>query len=236
MITTAGGTISAKAAKAATATIPIVFVTGADPGEMGLVASPNRPRGNVTGVALFPVLLEAKKLELLREMIPRARIIASLVNPNSPLTEPETRNTQAAARAIGQRVHAPHAGTENDLGAAFSALVQLGAGALVVGADPYFDSNRDRLVALAARHAVPAIYDRRELAAAGGLVSYGASFVDGHRQAGVYVARILKGAKPADLPVMRPTRFELVNNLKTGKALGLTIPQSVLGRADQVIE
>jgi putative ABC transport system substrate-binding protein len=236
LITTAGGTVTAIAAKAATTTIPIVFVTGADPVENGLVASLSRPGGNATGVGLFTVVLEAKKLELLHELIPKTKVIAMLVNPSSPFAETQTRNIQAAASTIGQRVEMLHARTEGELDAAFATLVQLGADALVVGSDPLFDNSRERLVALAARHAVPAIYDRRELAAAGGLMSYGASFVDAHRQAGIYAGRILKGAKPADLPVVQPTKFELVINVKTAKALGITFPQSFHLRADEMIE
>ncbi|MFL5086566.1 MAG: ABC transporter substrate-binding protein [Xanthobacteraceae bacterium] len=236
VITTGGGTVSAIAAKAATTTIPIVFVTGADPVENGLVASLSRPGGNATGVGLFTVVLEAKKLELLHELMPKAKVFAMLVNPNSPFAETQTKNIQAAAAAIGQQVHVVHARTANDIDTAFSNLVQLKAVALVVGSDPFFDSNRDRLIALAADRAVPAIYDRREIAAAGGLASYGASFADAHRHAGVYAGRILKGAKPADLPVMQPTKFEMVINLRTAKTLGLDVPAHLQQRADEVIE
>jgi putative tryptophan/tyrosine transport system substrate-binding protein len=236
VITTGGGTVSAIAAKAATTTIPIVFVTGADPVENGLVASLSRPGGNATGVGLFTVVLEAKKLELLHELMPKAKVFAMLVNPNSPFAETQTKNIQAAAAAISQQVHVLHARTPNDIDTAFSNLVQLKAVALVVGSDPFFDSNRDRLIALAADRAVPAIYDRREIAAAGGLASYGASFADAHRHAGVYAGRILKGVKPADLPVMQPTKFEMVINLRTAKTLGLDVPAHLQQRADEVIE
>jgi putative ABC transport system substrate-binding protein len=184
VITTAGGTVTALAAKAATAAIPIVFVTGADPVENGLVASLSRPGANATGVGMFTVVLEAKKLELLHDLIPKAKVIAMLVNPNSPFAQTQSKNIQAAANAVGRRVNVLQVRTESDLDTAFETLVQEEAGALIVGSDPFFDGIRDRLVALAARYAVPAIYDRRELPAAGGLMSYGASFVDAHRQAG----------------------------------------------------
>jgi putative ABC transport system substrate-binding protein len=191
VITTAGGTVTALAAKAATTTIPIVFVTGADPVENGLVASLSRPGGNATGVGMFTVVLEAKKLELLHEIIPTAKIIAMFVNPNSPLADTQSRNILAAASAIGQQVHVLYVRTESDFETAFAALIEKRASALVVGSDPFFDGNRDKLIALAARHAMPAIYDRRELAAAGGLMSYGASFADAHRR-----ARCLRGPHP----------------------------------------
>ena len=236
VITTAGGTVTALAAKAATTTISIVFVTGADSVENGLAASLSRPGGNATDVGMFTVVLEAKKLELLHEIIPKAKIIAMFVNPNSPFADTQSRNVLAAASAIGQQVHVLYVRTESDFETAFAALIEKRASALVVGSDPFFDGNRDKLIALAARHAMPAIYDRRELAAAGGLVSYGASFADAHRRAGVYVGRILKGANPGELPVQQPTKFELVINLKTAKALGLDVPLQLQQLADEVIE
>jgi len=236
VITTAGGTVTAIAAKKATSAIPIVFVTGADPVENGLVTSLSHPGGNATGVGMFTVILEAKKLELLYEVVPKAGVIAMLVNPNSPFTNSQSRNILAAASVTGQQVHIVSVRTESDFDAAFAVIVAQGASALVVGSDPFFDGNRNTLVRLAARYAIPAIYDRREIAAAGGLMSYGASFPHAHRQAGVYVGRILKGAKPAELPVQQPTKFEFVINLKTAKALGLEIPPTLLARADEVIE
>jgi putative tryptophan/tyrosine transport system substrate-binding protein len=185
---------------------------------------------------MFTVILEAKKLELLHEIVPKAGVVAMLVNPNSPFTNTQSRNILAAGGITGQRVHIVSVLTESDFDAAFAAIVAQGAGALVVGSDPFFDGNRNRLVELAARYAIPAIYDRREIAAAGGLMSYGASFPHAHRQAGIYVGRILKGAKPAELPVQQPTKFEFVINLKTAKALGLDISPMFLARADEVIE
>jgi putative ABC transport system substrate-binding protein len=236
LIATAGGTVAALAAKAATATIPIVFVTGADPVETGLVASLNRPGGNVTGVGVSTATLEAKKLELLRDSIPHIKSIAMILNPMNAVSDVQSKAFQAAARIIGLQTHILHVQTASDLDTAFVTLVQQGADALIVASDPFFDSIRDRLVALAARYAVPAIYDRRELIMAGGLMSYGASFVAAHREAGVYAGRILKGEKPSDLPVALPTKFELVINLKAARAIGLTIPESFLARADEVIE
>jgi putative ABC transport system substrate-binding protein len=236
LITTAGGTVSALAAKAATATIPIVFVTGADPVQTGLVASLNRPGGNVTGVGVSTATLEAKKLDLLRDSIPHIKSIAMILNPTNPVSAAQLKDLQVAATTIGLQTHVLHVQAASDLDTAFATLVQQGADALIVASDPFFDSIRDRLVVLAARHAMPAIYDRRELVMAGGLMSYGASFVAAHRQAGVYAGRILKGEKPSDLPVALPTKFELVLNLKTAKALGLTVPLPLLGLADEVIE
>jgi putative tryptophan/tyrosine transport system substrate-binding protein len=236
VIATGGGPPEALAAKSATSTIPIVFAMGGDPVELGVVASLARPGGNLTGVSFLNVELMPKRLELLSELVPQARVIALLVNPNNPLTEPMIRDVQEAARAKGVQLHVAKAGTESEIDAAFATLVALHIGALVVGADPFFNSRREHLVALASRHAVPVIYQWREFAAEGGLISYGTSLTGVFRQLGTYAGRILKGAKPADLPVQQPMRFELVVNLKTAKALGLTVPPSILARADEVIE
>ena len=232
----AGSPPAALAAKRATSTIPIVFNTGDDPVATGLVASLARPSGNLTGVSMLLTELVPKRLQLLLEMVPQARVIALLVNPNGPEAEPTIRDGETAARAKGVQLLIVKAGTEREIDAAFTSLVQLHADALLVGNDPFFNSQREQLVALAARHAVPVIYFFREFAAAGGLISYGPRLPDFFRQVGVYVGRILKGAKPADLPVQQPVKFELVINLKTAKALGLTVPQSLLQRADEVIE
>jgi putative ABC transport system substrate-binding protein len=235
VIAAPAGTPSALAAKTATSTIPIVFASG-DPVERGLVAGLARPGGNLTGVSILTVELMPKRLELLSELVPQAGVIALLVNPNSALAERIMRDVQEAARAKGVQLHILKAGSESEIDAAFATLVQLHAGALVVGADPFFLTRRDQLVALASRHAVPAIYEWREFAAAGGLISYGSSLTAVYLQVGIYAGKILKGAKPADLPVQQPTTFELVVNLKTAEALGLTVPPSILARADEVIE
>jgi putative ABC transport system substrate-binding protein len=229
---------AARAAKNASSTIPVVFFIGGDPVADGLVASLARPGGNLTGVTLFGGELNPKRLELLTELVPQARVIALLVNPNNPLNGAISRisNMQDAARAKGVELHIQKAGSESEIEAAFATLVDLHAGALVIDTDLLFFGRREQLVALAARHSVPAIYYRREFVAAGGLVSYGPSFATAYRQAGIYAGKILKGAKPSDLPVMQPTKFELVINLKTAKALGLTVPQTLQVSADEVIE
>jgi putative tryptophan/tyrosine transport system substrate-binding protein len=235
VITAMGGTPSALAAKSATSTIPIVFLVS-DPVASGLVVSLARPGGTLTGVDMFTLELMAKRLELLSELTPQSRAIALLVNPNTPITQGYIRNAHEAARVKGVQLQILKAGTESEIDAAFAALVQLPADALIVVADPFLDGRREQLVDLAARYAVPVIYALREFALAGGLISYGVSFPATFRLAGIYVGKILKGAKPADLPVQQPTRFELVINLKTAEALGLKIPPSILGRADEVVE
>jgi putative ABC transport system substrate-binding protein len=233
----ATSTPAALAAKAATTTIPIVFTTDSDPVRLGLTASLSRPGGNVTGVTQMNVEVGPKRLELAHELIPAATVIALLVNPTNPLAEAVSRDSQAAARILGLQLDVLHASTERDFDAVFATLAQLRAAALVIGsADPFFASRAEQLAALALRHAVPAIYQFREFAAAGGLVSYGGRITDSYRLAGVYTGRILKGVKPAELPVQQSTKVELILNLKTAKALGLTFPLTLLGRADEVIE
>ena len=236
VIVAAGGAPLALAAKSATSTLPIVFTGVGDPVALGLVASLARPGGNVTGFSLLSVELTPKRLELVSELVPSAGVIGLLVNPNNPQTEGVVRDVQEAARA--KRVELPvlKAGVDSEIDAAFASLVQQQVGALVVQADAFFTSRRGKLVALAARKGVPAIYALREFSAAGGLISYGSSLTATYRQAGIYAGRILEGAKPADLPVQQPTTFELVVNLKTANALGLTVPPSIFARATEVIE
>ena len=236
VIVTGGGTPSAAAAKNATSSIPIVFTVVSIPVELGLVASLARPGGNVTGISAVSLQLTAKRLELLSVLLPQAKVIALLVNPNYQLTERIITAAQEAARVKGVSLQILHAGNESELDAVFPSLAQLHADALIIGSDPYFYNERQRLAALAARHTVPAIYELREFATAGGLISYGPNLPGMYSQAAGYVGRILAGAKPADLPVQQPIRFELVINLKTMKALGLTTPLALLAGADEVIE
>jgi putative ABC transport system substrate-binding protein len=232
----AGNVNSALAAKVITATVPIIFATGGDPVEDGLVANLNRPGGNITGVVFFSGVLGAKRLEMLRQFVSKTTIIGVLVNPSRPDTEAERRDVQAAAQAIGQQLVIVDVNNDRDIEAAFATFVERRVGALLVGAGAFMSSNRERLATLAARHAIPTIYALREAATAGGLMSYASSIPDAYRQAGIYAGRVLKGERPGDLPVMQATKFELVINLKTAKALGLEFHPQLLGLADEVIE
>jgi putative ABC transport system substrate-binding protein len=236
VIAAIGGTNAPRAAKEATSTIPIVFAVGTDPVDSGLVASFNRPEANVTGVSLSNALLSPKRLELLRELVPDAAVIGFLLNPGSPSAEADARDLPAAARILGRELVVLRAGTEQEIDTAFATMVKQHIAALVVENDAFFNSRANQFVGLAARYALPAIYGTREYLTQGGLVSYGPNPNDMYRQAGIYVGRILKGDKPADLPVMQPTKFELVINLKTAKALSLTVPLSLQVAADEVIE
>jgi putative tryptophan/tyrosine transport system substrate-binding protein len=237
VLVAAGGTASALAAKAATASIPIVFGIGADPVSVGLVASLNRPGGNVTGVTSLNIEVGPKRLELLHELLPSATVMALLVNPAVPaLAEPASRTSQAAAHTLGLQLHVLYASSEGDFDAIFANLIQLHAAALVIGPDTLFTAHTQQLAALTVRHALPAIYEFRQFAAEGGLMTYGSSETEYYRLIGTYAGRILKGDKPADLPVQQSTKVELIINLKTARALGLTVPLPLLGRADEVIE
>ena len=236
VVIVAGGVNAAFAAKAATATIPIIFATGDDPLRSGLVGSFNRPGGNITGVFSVSASMEGKHLGLLREVVPTAAVIGMLVNPTSPGSERQERETQAAAQALGQQLHVFKASGERDIDNVFATLTQYRIGALLIAANALFTGQRDQLVALAARHAMPVLHYTREFTEAGGLMSYGSSLTDAYRQVGVYVGRVLKGEKPADLPIIQSSTFELVINLKTAKTLGLTVPYGLLNAADEVIE
>jgi putative ABC transport system substrate-binding protein len=236
VIVATGGPSSAPAAKSVTTTIPIVFVTGIDPVAAGLVVSLARPGGNVTGFTqLVPELME-KRLELLSELVPQVKTIALLVNPSNPNSGPIIRDLPEAARSKRLRVEVLKASTESEIDAAFASLAQLQAKALLGGSDAFFDARREQMIALASRYAVPAIYDTPAFTAAGGLMMYGPTLEEGYRQLGIYTGKVLRGAKPADLPVQQPTKLQLIINLKTAKALGLTVPQSLLAGADEVIE
>jgi putative ABC transport system substrate-binding protein len=235
-IVASGGSAPAQAAKAITAKIPIVFVSGDDPVEAGLVSSLNRPGGNITGISWIASALEAKRLGLMRELVPNNADVAVLVNPTFPGAKTQVRDAEEAARERGMRIHIVNASTEQDLDAIFPALLQQRASSLVVNPNPMFMTRREQIVAQAARHAVPTIYYTREFAEAGGLMTYGTSLLDTYRESGVYTGRILKGEKPAELPVFQPTKFEFIINLKTATALGLTFPPGLLAIADEVIE
>jgi putative ABC transport system substrate-binding protein len=236
VIVASGSSAPGLAAKAATSTIPIVFQTGADPVADGLVASMNRPGGNITGFSRMTVLLDPKRLELLRQAVPKATVFATLVNPNSPRADFEIEQVQKAARALGLSMTIVKVGGENELEAAFATMTQRGTGALLVANDPTMQQWTDKIIALTMHHALATMFNNRAYVAAGGLMSYDSSIVDSYRQVGVYVGRVLKGEKPADLPILQPTKFDLVLNLKTAKALGLSIPQTLVVAADEVIE
>ena len=236
VVVSTGGEPAALAAKAASSTIPIVFATGADPIKVGLVESYNRPGGNATGINFLTADMEAKRLGLLHELMPQAKTVTFLYNPKFAAAESELHDVQEAAHTLGLRINVLHASTDNEINAAFKTMVQQQTEALILAADPFFDTRRSQLVVLAAYNMLPAIYQFREYAVAGGLMSYGIDAVDAYRQVGIYTARILKGARPVDLPVLQPTKYELVINLKTTKALGLEVPPTLLARADEVIE
>jgi putative tryptophan/tyrosine transport system substrate-binding protein len=236
LIVASAGTPTIRAAKAATATIPIVFVIGGDPVKFGIVPHVNQPGGNITGVTLVGPEIVAKRLGLLLELAPSAAVIGVLANPANPITEPQITDLQTAARSLGRQIHVLTASSESDFATAFVAIGQQRIDALIVAADPFFDDRRAQIVALAANQRVPVSYVRREFVAAGGLMSYGADVPDAFRQAGVYAGRILQGVKPSDLPVLQPTKFELVLNLRAAKALGVTVPDKLLAIADEVIE
>ena len=236
IIVTPGSTPATIAAKGATATIPIVFGVGGDPIKFGFVTSFDRPGGNMTGVSLFAVTLQAKRVELLCELAPNARLIAFLINPNTPVYESETKEVQSAARLLGRQILVLNAGNERDIDVAFSSMVEMRADVLLVSPDTFFATRREQIVGLAARKAIPTMYYNRDFAEAGGLISYGDKATDGYRQVGIYAGRILKGEKPATLPVIASTKFELVINLKTARALGLDVPHSLRSRADELID
>jgi putative tryptophan/tyrosine transport system substrate-binding protein len=236
VIVAISGTPAALAAKAATTAIPIVFANGGDPITSGLVSSFNRPAGNITGATFFTTALVAKRLELMHDLLPTATTIGYLIKPNNPAVESETKNAQAAAPVLGLQLRVLTAASDRGIDAAFTTLLQRRVGALLVSSDPFFGDASDQLVELATRHAIPTMYYAREFVEAGGLISYGSRPTDTYRQAGIYAGRILRGEKPADLPVMQPTKFELVINLKTAKTLGLTVPPKLLALADEVIE
>ena len=236
LLVTTGGEPAALAAKAATSTIPIVFTTGGDPVKIGLVESLNRPGGNATGVSLLTTAPESKRLGLLHELVPDAKVVGALINPNYQEAEAQARELRNAAGKIGQGIYIAYAKSEAELESAFETLVRQRADALLVSADPFFDTRRDRIIAFAAEHRIPAVYQFRQYAVGGGLMSYGVSLPDGYRQVGNYAGQILRGAKPADLPIVQSIKFEFVINLKTAKALGLEVPAMLLARADEVIE